>query len=92
MESRCTSNPGLPARGMAATENATMQNAAVQHDIVTETLLLGTQRHLQETQPHLSVLARVERAQALVDEMLPQERAYYFAWLAARRGLANPAA
>jgi len=77
---------------MAATENATMQNAAVQHDIVTETLLLGTQRHLQETQPHLSVLARVERAQALVDELLPQERAYYFAWLAARRGLANPAA
>jgi hypothetical protein len=77
---------------MAARENATMQNAAVQHDIVTETLLLGTQRHLQETQPNLWVLARVERAQALVYEMLPQERAYYFAWLAARRGLANPAA
>jgi hypothetical protein len=77
---------------MAARENATMQNATVQHDIVTETLLLGTQRHLQKTQPHLSVVARVERAQALVDEMLPQERAYYFAWLAARRGLANPAA
>jgi hypothetical protein len=69
-----------------------MQNATVPNDIITETLLLGTQRHLQETQPHLSVLARVERAQALVDEMLPQERAYYFARLAGTRGLANPAA
>ena len=60
--------------------------------IITETLLLGTQRHLQKTAPHLSVLARVERAQALVDEMLPDERANYFLWLAATRGLANPAA
>jgi hypothetical protein len=69
-----------------------MRNATVQHDIIMETLLLGTQRHLQETQPHLSVLARVQRAEALVDEMLPQERAHYFVWLAGRRGLANPAA
>jgi hypothetical protein len=77
---------------MAARENATMQNATVQNDIITETLLLGTQRHLQETQPHLSVLARVERAQALVDEMLPQERAHYFVWLAGKRGLASASA
>ena len=78
---------------MAARENATMQNATMMlNDIITETLLLGTQRHLQQTQPHLSVLARVRRAEALVDEMLPDERADYFVWLARTRGLANPAA
>jgi hypothetical protein len=77
---------------MAARENATMQNSTMLNDIITETLLLGTQRHLQETEPRLSVLARVKRAQALVDEMLPQERAHYFVRLAGTRGLANPAA
>ena len=69
-----------------------MQNATMLNDIVTETLLLGTQRHLQETQPHLSVLARVKRAEALVDELLPKERADYFVWLAGTRGIADPAA
>jgi hypothetical protein len=70
-----------------------MPNATMMlNPIVTETLLLGTQRRLQQTAPHLSVLARVERAQALVDEMLPEERADYFVWLAATRWLANPAA
>jgi hypothetical protein len=76
---------------MAARESATMQNATLMlDDIITETLLLGTQRQLQETEPHLSVLARVERAQARVDEMLPDERADYFVWLASRHGLASP--
>jgi hypothetical protein len=69
-----------------------MQNATARNDIILETLLLGTQRHLQRTQPHLSVLARVERAQALVDEMLPQERAHYFVWLARKGAVANLAA
>ena len=70
-----------------------MQNATMMLDpVITETLLLGTQRHLQQTQPHLSVLERVRRAAALVDEMLPAERADYFLWLALTRGLANPAA
>ena len=69
-----------------------MQNATVQNDIMTETLLLGTQRQLQQNEPHLSVLARVERAQARVDEMLPDERADYFVWLASRHGLASPKA
>ena len=70
-----------------------MQNATLMlDDVITETLLLGTQRQLQQTEPHLSVLARVERAQALVDEMLPQERAHHFVRLAGTRGLANPAA
>ncbi len=67
-----------------------MQTALMLSDVVTETLLLGTQRRLQQTQPHLSVLARVERAQALVDEMLPQERAHYFVRLAATHGVAHP--
>jgi hypothetical protein len=59
-----------------------MQNATTTlHPIITETLLLGTQRHLQQTAPHLSVLARVERAQALVDQMLPEERTDYFVYL-----------
>jgi hypothetical protein len=77
---------------MAAREHATMPNALMLDDIITETLLLGTQRRLQQTQPHLSVLARVKRAQALVDEMLPQERAHYFVRLAGTQGLANPEA
>ena len=77
--------------GMAAGEKAKMQNATLMlDDIITETLLLGTQRHLQQTEPHLSVMARVERAQARVDEMLPEERADYFLWLASRHGLASP--
>jgi hypothetical protein len=74
---------------MAAGENATVQNALMLNDVITETLLLGTQRRLQQTQPHLSVVGRVERAQALVDEMLPQERAHYFVRLARTHGLAN---
>ena len=70
-----------------------MPNATMMlNPIITETLLLGTQRHLQQTAPHLSVLARVERAQALVDQMLPEERADYFVWLAATRGLASASA
>jgi len=69
-------------------KNATMTLSP----IITETLLLGAQRHLQQTAPHLSVLARVERAQILVDQMLPQERADFFVWLAATRGLASPSA
>ena len=73
-------------------ESATMQNATLMlDDIITETLLLGTQRQLQQTEPHLSVLARVRRAEALVDEMLPEERADYFAGSPARRGLRAPA-
>jgi hypothetical protein len=68
-----------------------LQNATMTlNPIITETLLLGVQRHLQQTAPHLSVLARVERAQALVDQMLPEERADYFVWMAATRGLASP--
>ena len=67
-----------------------MQNALMLNDTITETLLLGMQRHLQQTAPHLSVLSRVTRAQALVDEMLPQERAHYFARLSRVHGLANP--
>jgi hypothetical protein len=75
---------------MAARESATMQNAILMlNDVITETLLLGTQRQLQQTEPHLSVLARVERAQARVDEMLSEERAAYFLWLASRHGLAS---
>jgi len=75
---------------MAARESATMQNAILMlNDVITETLLLGTQRQLQQTEPHLSVLARVERAQARVDEMLSEERAAFLLWLASRHGLAS---
>jgi hypothetical protein len=66
-----------------------MQNALMLNGIITETLLLGMQRHLQQTAPHLSVLSRVQRAQALVDEMLPQERAHCFVRLARTHGVAN---
>lgn len=66
-----------------------MQNALMLNAIITETLLLGMQRHLQLTAPHLSVRSRVERAQALVDEMLPQERAHCFERLARTQGLAS---
>jgi hypothetical protein len=70
-----------------------MPNAAMMlNPVITETLLLGTQRYLQQSAPHLSVLARVERAQALVDQMLPEERADYFVLLAATRGLASASA
>jgi hypothetical protein len=78
---------------MAAREDGTMQNATLTlHPLVTETLLLGAQRHLQQTAPHLSVLARVERAQVLVDQMLPEERAHCFVWLAATLRLASASA
>jgi hypothetical protein len=70
-----------------------MRNATMTlNPIVTETLLLGAQRHLQRTAPHLSVLARVERAQVLVDQMLPEERASCFVWLATTLGLASASA
>jgi hypothetical protein len=91
LDSHCGRNTGL-LPSMAARERP-MQNATLMlDDIITETLLLGTQRQLQETQPHLSVLARVRRAEALVDEMLPDERADYFVWLASRQGVASPTA
>jgi hypothetical protein len=70
-----------------------MQNATMTlSHLITETLLLGTQRDLQQTAPHLSVVDRVERAQALVDQMLPEERADYFVRLAATRGVASATA
>lgn len=70
-----------------------MPNAPMMlNPIVTETLLLDAQRQLQQSAPHLSVLARVERAQAIVDQMLPQERADSFVLLAATRGLASASA
>jgi hypothetical protein len=64
----------------------------MQTDILTETILLDAQRYVQNTEPHLSVLARVERAQALVAEMLPEERADYFEWLAAEGLVASASA
>jgi hypothetical protein len=90
LDSRALCKTRLLPRGQAE-RTAPLQNATMTlNPIITETLLLGVQRQLQQTAPHLSVLARVERAQALVDQMLPEERADYFVWLAATRGLASP--
>ena len=64
----------------------------MRNDILTETITLGAQRHLRETEPGLSNLARVERAQELVDDMPAGERADYFEYLAERGLVASATA